>query len=317
MPFAFDKLLTVQHRGKPISEILDLSPEAIKGVSSSDAKKLKEAFSITTIRQFGENKFFLAASGLAKIGMDLEYDPGPPLFWLKKFAQLPDSYYVNHPSGRFRVHFGGVPYRGRLDDTARVIVVGQDPSTDEAIARRAFVGNAGQRLQKLLHKIGLVRSYIIINTFAYSINGQADNQMRTIAQEPIIKNFREDLLNTIVDRNPIEAIITLGVGAREALATWNNPHNIPIHKLYHPSAQTGLTNNWNTHLPNLIASITPDDNSIVDSSPYTGTWSDNTHRKDIPRFDLPYNLPSWHGTEGTNSNRGPNNITEITWTSIL
>ncbi|MBR9998825.1 MAG: hypothetical protein KFF73_07630 [Cyclobacteriaceae bacterium] len=317
MPLALENLLDVKHREKSIVEILELSPEALKGVSNSDAQKLKEAFGITTIRQLGENKFFMAAAALARAGMNPDYDPGPPPFWLNKFAQLPDSYYVNHPSGRFRVHFGGVPYRGRLDDTARVIVVGQDPSTDEAIARRAFVGNAGQRLQKLLYKTGIVRSYIIINTFAYSIIGQANNEMRIIAQEPIIKNFREDLLNTLIERNPIEAIITLGVGAKEAMSTWNNPENKQMFHLFHPSAQTGLEDNWNTHLPLLIANITPDNPAIIDATPYSGEWSENTHRMNIPRFDLPYNLPDWHGTEGTNSNRGPDKIKEITWTSIL
>jgi len=133
----------------------------------------------------------------------------------------------------------------------------------------------------------------------------------------VIKEFREDLLNTFIQRNPIEAIITLGAGAREALNTWNNPQNIPIHNLFHPSARTGLTENWNTNLPLLIAGITPDDPAVVDPTPYSGEWNDNNHRMDIPRYDLPFNLPHWHGTSGTNSERGPDRITEITWTSIL
>ncbi len=317
MAFAFDKILIARHRSKSIEEILDLSPSALKGVSADDAQKLQEAFGIETIRDLGTNKFFLAARNLSRQSFDNEYDEGPNEFWMNQLSSLPDDYYVNHPSGRFRVHFGGVPYRGNLRDTARVIVVGQDPSTDESIARRAFVGNAGQRLQKLLHKIGITRSYIIINTFAYSINGQADTQMRSIAQEPLIKNFRENLLKTLIERNPIEIIITLGQGARLALASWANPEQVPIFNLHHPSARQDLEANWNAHLPNLIAAVTPDDPGVVDPTPYTGDWNEDTHRMDIPRYDLPYNLPAWHGTEGTNSERGPNNITEITWTSIL
>jgi hypothetical protein len=306
MPLAIDKLIIAQYRNKPIPKILELSPSAKKGVSSDDAKKLEEAFGITTVPQLGENKFFQAAVGLTKIGSNLEYDSGPPPFWPNMFAELPDSYYINHPFGRCRIHFGGVPYRGRLNDTARVIIVGQDSSTDEAIARRAFIGNAGLRLKKLLYKIGIQRSYVIINTLAYSINGHANAEMRNIAQEPIIKKLREDLLNTFIDRNPIEAIITFDVGARKALATWNNPQNITIHQLFHPSAQAGLINDCNTKLPVLLANITPDDPAIVDPTPYTGDWNNDTHRMDIPRFDLPYNLPHWHGTAGTNSNRGSN-----------
>lgn len=317
MAFAFDKILNAAHKDKSIQEILDLSPAALKGVSADDALKLKQAFGIDTIRDMGTNKFFIAARNLSRQDRNDEYDEGPNDFWIQELATLPDDYYVNHPSGRFRVHFGGVPYRGNLKDSARVIVVGQDPSTDESLARRAFVGNAGQRLQKLLHKIGITRSYIIINTFAYSINGQADHEMEVIAQEPIIKNFRENLLAALIERNPIEAVITLGRGARLALDSWANPENIPIFNLHHPSARQNLVSNWNSHLPNLIASITPDDPTAVDPIPYTGDWNADTHRMDIPRYDLPYNLPSWHGTNGTNSQRGPNRTTEITWTSIL
>ena len=71
------------------------------------------------------------------------------------FAAAPLAAYTDHPSGRFRMDFGPVYYRGRLDDTARILLVGQDPSTDELLGHRILVGDAGQRVQGLLRKIGI------------------------------------------------------------------------------------------------------------------------------------------------------------------
>src|SRR5688500_16462974 len=74
------------------------------------------------------------------------FDPGPPPAWAALFDQAPVDHYVTHPSGRFRTTFGPVYYRGRLDGTARVLIVGQDPSTDEVLAQRILIGEAGQRV---------------------------------------------------------------------------------------------------------------------------------------------------------------------------
>src|SRR5437773_12495076 len=42
----------------------------------------------------------------------------------------------------------------------------------ESIARRILVGGAGHRLQGLLAKLGLKRSYVRVNTYLYSVYGQ-------------------------------------------------------------------------------------------------------------------------------------------------
>ena len=59
-------------------------------------------------------------------------------------------------------------YRGRLDGSARVLCVASDPGPTERIAGRSLVGNAGQRVQGLLAKLGLTRSYLCLNAWAYA-----------------------------------------------------------------------------------------------------------------------------------------------------
>ena len=41
-----------------------------------------------------------------------------------------------YPEARFRVEWGPIFHRGRLDGTARVLVIGQDPAAHEAIGCR-------------------------------------------------------------------------------------------------------------------------------------------------------------------------------------
>lgn len=317
MSYALQKLVDKSHADKSFEELCKLPIAALKGVSEGDAQLLEQAFGIRNIEQMGNHRFFLAAEVIFRAKLQNNYDPGPPPFWMEKFASLSDDFFVNHPSGRFRTSFGGVLYRGRLDNTARLLIIGQDPSTDEAIARRAFVGSAGQRLQKFLNKIGISRSYTIMNTFAYSINGQFDSEMRQISLEAPLKSFREDLMNTVIAKNPIEAILTFGAGARHAVENWNNPDGVPVFNLVHPTAPESTTHpSWNTQLPQIANFISPDDPNMVDLAPYAGNWDNNIHAVPIPRFDLPYDLPFWHGSGGTRSRRDPaDRIKNIIWQS--
>jgi hypothetical protein len=317
MAFALEKLIVKAHSGKSFMELSQLPVSALKGVSENDALLLKEAFGITSIEDMGNNVYFRAARIIYNAGLDKPYDSGPPSFWVNKFSGLSDDYFINHPSQRFRTAFGGVLYRGRLDDTARVLIIGQDPSTDEAIARRAFVGSAGQRLQKFLNKIGVTRSYTIINTFAYSILGQFDNEMRGISLEPPLKHFREDLMDTIIEKNPIQAVLTFGAGAKHAVENWANPKNLQVFHLVHPTAPEDITHpSWNEQIAEIAAFVEPDDGAMVDLTPYSGRWNKAMHLTDIPRYDLPYDLPAWHGTNGTRSRRDPEDrVKNIIWQS--
>src|SRR4051812_44563760 len=69
-----------------------------------------------------------------------------------------------YPLDDFRTEWGTIFHRGRLDGSARIVVIGQDPAAHESIARRILVGEAGQRVQGFLARLGLDRSYVMINT---------------------------------------------------------------------------------------------------------------------------------------------------------
>src|SRR4051812_50122404 len=78
-----------------------------------------------------------------------------------------------YPASDFRVEWGPIFHRGRLDGSARLLVLGQDPGAHEAYVRRILVGEAGQRVEGFLHKLRGGRRYGMGNTFLYSVYGQS------------------------------------------------------------------------------------------------------------------------------------------------
>ena len=85
---------------------------------------------------------------------------------------------------------GPIFHRGRLDGSARVLVIGQDPAQHETIVRRILVGEAGRRLQGFLAKLGVTRSYVLINTFLYSVYGSVKAATRRSAALVDYRNHR-------------------------------------------------------------------------------------------------------------------------------
>jgi uracil-DNA glycosylase len=146
----------------------------------------------------------------------IDFDPG---YGLEPFATLcreyPDE--TVYPGADFRVEWGPIFHRGRLDGTARVLVIGQDPAQHETIARRILIGEAGHRLQGLLFKLGIERSYVLINTFLYSVFGHGGQHHQ---DDPAIVGYRARWLKAILDSGAIEAVIALGAMADHAWRAW-------------------------------------------------------------------------------------------------
>lgn len=246
-----------------------------------------------------------------------KFDRGPNASWAQVFFNAPRQHYIDHPSGRFRTEFGPVYYRGRLNGAVKVLVVGQDPSSDEILAQRTFVGSAGQRVQRLLNKLGIKKSYSMFNTFLFGIKGQMDPTMNAAAVEPAIRDYRNSLFDKTLGANTLQAIISFGNGADIAVANWaNKPANVPWFQLHHPSAPDNVVlPNWNAELNNMHNAITPDSVSMVNMTPY-GPLFTPADSADIPRDDLSFGLAEWHGTGGnTLSQRDGDNV--IKWTSPL
>lgn len=291
----FDHWVDAAHRGKSASELEALPVDALKGVSAADRDRLEQAFGIRTVGEFASHRFIAAARSIHEEAAGIGHDPGPGTEWSAFFAAAPLATYQAHPQS-FRLDFGPVYYRGRLDGSARLLIVGQDPAANELIAHRAFVGASGQRLQGFLRRLGITRDYLMVNTFLYPVFGQFIGDLRDLTEDPHILGYRNQMLDRIADSNPIEAVITVGSAARDAVERWSGSNPFHVQHLTHPSAKSHgpLLANWNAGLDALRPLVAPEAGVELDEATYGTDWRDEDHEV-IPRRDLPFGLPEWHG----------------------
>jgi hypothetical protein len=216
-----------------------------------------------------------------------------------------------YPTTGFRLEWGPVFHRGRLDGTAHVLVIGQDPAQHETIARRILVGEAGHRLQGFLFKLGIDRSYVMVNTFLYSVLGSASRN----AAATRIATYRHKWLDALFAQEPIEAVVTLGTLADKAWQRWaataaGKAVSPTYAHITHPTAPESAAGrrqgnrdeliakmlaNWNAGLQTLGPGIAHPDRKrrLV---PYGTRFADG-EKKPIPMADLPAGSPAWMATD--------------------
>ena len=190
-----------------------------------------------------------------------------------------------------------------------MLILGQDPAAHESIVRRILVGEAGQRVQGLLAKLGIDRSYVMVNTYLYSVFGQAGGDRHR--DDPAIAEYRHRWLDHLVDGSSIEAIIALGGLADSAYHQWQRraswsagaarvrPHHPPDLPREHRPRRHGhprggdrgpMLANWNEQVAPLADAVTPDTKrSWV---PYGEAFADDDLVA-IPEVDLPPGFPEW------------------------
>jgi uracil-DNA glycosylase len=235
------------------------------------------------------------------------YDPGyvhEPYSALVRDYPGADVY----PVAGFRVEWGPIFHRGRLDGSARVLVLGQDPAQHEAMVRRVLVGTAGRRLQGFLGKLGIESSYVMTNAFLYSVYGQQAGA-RHLADEGIAA-YRNAWLDALTAGNPIEAVVTLGSLADRAFRQWRKTapgrlfggaYRHVLHPTYPDSAAARGTPfaqamrrmlaDWNEALDALAPAIGHPD--VVRPPSRYGSTLEPADLGVIPELDLPPGLPAW------------------------
>jgi len=180
-------------------------------------------------------------------GSPAEYDPGASADskWVELFGSTPNyrSIGITALGGKpmddekFRWEFGPMWYRGRLTpESVKTFVVGQEGAQDENISNRAFTGSTGTRVQKFLNHLGIYRSYLFLNTFVYTINGQLSEMvdgkqvknpkfdwLEQGLDSPIVI-YRHKLFDHMLETNANTVALFMGVGAggKASLATWIN-----------------------------------------------------------------------------------------------
>jgi uracil-DNA glycosylase len=230
----------------------------------------------------------------------MQWDSGPSRNIAAVFENAPLQEYQKNPS-MFRLEWGPIYYRGRTDGSARVLVIGQDPAADEAVARRVLVGMAGQRVQGFLAKIGITTSYFMVNSFLYSIYGQFTNPYRDFMDISPVRQWRSDLLDALIAENNIEAILAFGKAAHHMVDSWPGAavfkNQNKVFYLTHPTA--GIKNvfqSWNANLQTVAQKVNPDPGVGRNLSTYSGSNFKDSQLTRIPLLDFGFGAPEWMGT---------------------
>ncbi len=240
--------------------------------------------------------------------MSHSFDPG---YGAEPFRTLVEEYpdETVYPPEDFRIEWGPVFHRGRLDGSARILVLGQDPAAHEAIARRILVGEAGQRVQGFLAKLGIERSYVMVNAFLYSVYGQGGGERHR--RNPAIAAYRNRWLDALLVGRQVEAVVALGSLADSAWQAWKATPSgaateVAYARLTHPTqpesssggnrqklaaATAAMLPNWNAGLEVRQPAIQHPDTErpLV---PY-GTAFAEGDLAPLPERDLPAGLPPW------------------------
>lgn len=235
-----------------------------------------------------------------------DFDLGPVAEPFKTLAgAFPDE--TAYPFEDFRVEWGPIFHRGRLDGTARVLVIGQDPGQHENILRRILVGEAGRRTQGLLAKLGITKSYVMINALLYSVYGSGG--AKYVDDAPVAA-YRNKWIDGIMASGKVEAVVTLGQMAKKAFEVWKATpagaaSTVPARHLTHPTQPESagktkaereqltkaMLQGWNAALQALRPAIQHPDHPVPNSL-YGNAFTD-ADKGDIPSFDLPAGTPAW------------------------
>jgi hypothetical protein len=227
--------------------------------------------------------------------MALEFDKGPTKAISKLFAEHPDYSPVKD---WFWFDWGPVFYRGRIDKSAKILCVASDPASTERIAGRALVGNAGQRLQGFLSKIGITKSYICLNGFIYALHPSHLSDGMTLLADPAHTAWRNSVFSATIG-SKLQAIVAFGDVAKKAVDLWDERGTVPVFKTFHPNYRGSVANivaGWNDVITALRSIVTKDkdgDNTL----PLYGSKFEESDYARIPRRDLPFGAADFLGDD--------------------
>lgn len=225
------------------------------------------------------------------------FDPGPPEELAEHLATLPE--YAPEHRLLFWYDWGPVFYRGRLDRSARFLGIASDPGPTERVVGRTLVGDAGQRVQGFLRKVGLTRSYVLVNAFAYAVHPSASSKARALLADPAHLAWRNHLYDALVGPD-LQVIVAFGENAQAALHQWQTaPPQVPTFEVPHPSAHdtADLLAKWRAAIPGIRQVVTPDPDGDNTEASYGDQLAESDYAR-IPPADLPFGLPDWVGDDG-------------------
>jgi hypothetical protein len=205
------------------------------------------------------------------------------------------------------------------------LCIASDPGPTECLPfiRRTLVGDSGQKTQGFLAKLGLTRSYVLVNAFAVAMRPSKKTKgLNALKTNATLRAARHGLYDRLLAGGALQAVVAFGDVAHKAYDLWaaSNPavNAVPNFKLAHPAAvdrtesgnDTALKG-WGKAVTDLRAIVTPDAGGSA-SGPNFGNYFTEVDYVRIPRWDLPPMAPGYSGDDswGRAANPRHNNCCE-------
>ena len=212
------------------------------------------------------------------------------------FARVPSP---SHPKD-FWFDWGPIFYRGRLDGSARVLCVGSDPGPTERIPGRCLVGNAGQRVQGFLAKLGLTRSYVCVNAWAYAVHPPRPRPSSSTSTSRTSSPGATSCYDRITGPE-LQAVVAFGGMAQRAVELWDSHPDVPIKRVPHPSSRDPdkLLDAWRAAVEDLRGVVTPDPDGDNTGPELRRQVQRGATTPRSPRRDLPFGVPAFLGDDAS------------------
>ncbi|MFZ4714464.1 MAG: hypothetical protein ACOYL6_12150 [Bacteriovoracaceae bacterium] len=180
-------------------------------------------------------------------------------------------------------------YRGRFDQ-AKVLVIGDQESHDDMFSGRALTGAGGQYLQTFLSAIGASKSYLILRSLPVDTLDLSAAKQLEVAMNDNVSNAREKIIQSILDRNLTQLIVTVGPVAK-AIVEELKPSQ--------PVVNLTAVNAKNADEVNAVVAKVKGLKLSLDNQ--GGAYKPSLAI--IPRADLPAYTRFWMGTSGNRAVR--------------
>lgn len=211
----------------------------------------------------------------------------------------------------FWTDWGPVFYRGRLDGTARLLCIASDPGPTERIAHRTLVGDAGQRVQGFLAKLGLTHSYLCVNAFPYALHPSWGMGADELLEDPVQMEWRNQFFDA-VRPGSVDAVVAFGGNAQKALDLWPHKPNVPAERIPHPSSRDAaqLLSEWHDAVGRLRQIVDADSDGDATGPNYGSSFKESDYAP-IPRRDLPFGVPDFLGDDAAGRTGHPRHNNQV------
>ena len=213
----------------------------------------------------------------------VSFDKGPPAALANHFAQLPDI------PADFQKFFwndwGPVFYRGRLTGKARLLGIASDPGPTERVVGRTLVGDAGQRVQGFLDKLGLTRSYVLVNAFPVAVHPSQVFPAKPVLSDKDQLKWRNRFYDLVAGPE-LQAIVAFGGNAVDVVELWNEQAGRPGVRGAAPLEPRQRRCCWRSGVRRsrtCAPLVTPDDDGSATGPNYGTTFKESDYQGSPPR----------------------------------